>query len=325
MRLRLGLHMVTHTGARQGDALQVRLTAGATRAHFVTTHRDPLAAFDRAEGEVAFPRGLVGDALRCESERAVVAAARATLSPGGDSSLERAEVDAVASLLGQDCGSDDMPVKGQHNPVHTAHFWSWLDQRTARGPGDFVRGAWSASASQTPANAETWLHEPDLLDVARKTLRAPGYGWSELGPALLDYESDASRLGVRGQRDWDLSWEGKTRRLYAPGELTPYVVSRMAIAHPPARLRVEWEWEQHAHFTMLAVGLHEDGSVERRVWVHSPLREYNVSYTFGGLEHVSELVLLATNTGDPDRPYDADEGPAEPHRLSITYADANAL
>ncbi len=323
-RVRIHWHLTPQTGLRQGAPLQVQINGSSRAASFVTTARDGLSAFDRAVGEILFPRHLRGAALAVEAERAVLLAARASLCPGGNEVLALAEVEPLAALMSARL-PEGPTERTPRETVQDARFWSWLDARTAKSPGDFVRGAWAAAASQTPDGDASWKHEPDLLDVARTTLKTPGYGWSELGPALLDFEAAPERLGARGTRDWDLAWEGTTRRVYAPGDLTPYRVSRVAIAKPPARLRVEWEWEQHAHFMVLAVALHNDGSVERRVWVHSPGRGSNVSYTFGGLEQVSELVLLATNTGDADRPYDPDEETPEPHRLSITYADADTL
>ena len=323
-RVRLAYGLSSESQWRHGQALQVHLRSDISHARLVTIGRDPLSAFDRAIVEVEFPSGLGAQALELEATRAVLYVARAQLSPGGNQQLERAEVETLASMLCQQSPEDPPPQKPRQ-PLERAEFWTWLDAKVSKQPGFFLRGAWSASASQTPSTSLDWLHDPDVLDVARTTLRTPGYGWSELGPAVIDFEADPARIGARGDRDWHLEWQGAARRVFAPYDMVPYAVSRISISKLPSRLRVEWEWEEHAHFTLMAVGLRADRSIERRIWVHSPSRGSNVSYTFGGLEQVAELVLLATNTGDPDRAYDPDEGPPEPHRFTLTYADADAL
>jgi hypothetical protein len=221
-------------------------------------------------------------------------------------------------------------------------FYWWLDATYGASPGSLVRALWSLSATSTPPGAERWNDEPDGWDVLRTSFKDALSGGSKVEDLYAEFGTSRALLGSRENGlelpearslgallapriDWEIDWPAKPRRLASPVPIaatgSSYVLVHHAGARPGARLRVEAAWEQHAAIRWWVVKLDAQGRETGRVVVGAQPRATEAQMTVIDLDATADVLLAATNVGDPYAPMDPDDETFEPHAWLLTLAE----
>jgi hypothetical protein len=308
--------------ARGGCPLEARVTALVARAALYRA--SPATDEGSARAEAAYLARL---ALPC-----------AMTSPAGvevfQSHAERALVDAWP----------DDPASGARYDEGASLFFWWLDASYGGTPGAIVRAMWSLSPTATPRGAERWRGAPDGFDVLRFSFKGALTSgstvldlYSEFGTsrALFGPRDDGRELGearalgaaLSPRIDWEVDWPAKPRRLSSPVPIaatgSSYVLVHRAGAAPGKRLRVEATWEDHASIRWWVVKLDAKGHEQSRVVVGAAPRATEAGATIVDLDQTADVLIAATNVGDPYAPFDPDDEVYEPHGWLLTLAEAD--
>jgi hypothetical protein len=193
----------------------------------------------------------------------------------------------------------------------------------------------------TSSGAARWNDEPDGVDVLRETFKDALSSGSRLEDLFSEFGTTRALFGPRdGGReliearplgaavapriDWTIDWPASPRRLASPYPLAPtgsgYVLVHRAGAPAGSRLRIEAEWEQHAAIKWTAVKLDADGHEITRIPIAAQPRVTEAQATIVDLDAAADVLVVATNVGDPFVKLDPDDERFEPHAWLVTLA-----
>jgi hypothetical protein len=220
-------------------------------------------------------------------------------------------------------------------------FYWWLDASYSTTPGGIVRALWALAPTMTPLAADRWNDEPDGVDVLRVTFKDALSSGSRLEDLFAEFGTTRALLGSRENGaelvearplgaalaprvDWTINWPTAARRLASPVAIAPtgssYVLVHRAGAPSGSRLRIEATWEQHAAMRWTAVKLDRAGRELARIPVTAAPRATEAQATIVGLDETADVLIVATNVGDPFVPFDPDDERFEPHGWLLTLA-----
>ncbi len=220
-------------------------------------------------------------------------------------------------------------------------FYWWLDASYSNTPGGLVRAIWALSPTMTPLGADRWNDEPDAVDVLRETFKDALMSGSRLEDLFAEFGTTRALLGLRDNGtelpearplgaalatriDWTVDWPATPRRLASPVPLAPtgsgYVLVHRAGAPPGSRLRLEADWEQHAAIRWTAVKLDAAGHEIARIPIVAAPRVTEAQGTIVDLDGAADVLVVATNVGDPFVRFDPDDERFEPHGWLLTLA-----
>jgi hypothetical protein len=301
--------------------------------------RDPLAHFDRASSFALVDRRLpAGCALDFAVARAVVRASLWRMAPATDEGSARAESQMLARLA-TPCdvgtGSDEDERAFQNHPERAlvdpasasfergaALFFEWLDGRFATGPGALVAGLWSLAPTRTSTEAWQWSGSPTGFDVLRVSLKNALGTDSTLDDVLARFAVHRALTLPSANVGWHVRWPATGRRFASPVPVAPtgasYVLVDVAGAPGGARLRVEVTWEDFARMRWDIVKLDAQGAALADVPVTSLPLGTSASMTLEPLDGVDRVLIVGTNVGSTEHPFDPDQGWWEPHGWLLT-------
>jgi hypothetical protein len=317
---------------------------GGGRAAFVD--RDERGAFDRASSFGLVDRRL---APGCDFEVAVArAVARGSLwraAPGTDPGSAIAEAEALVHLT-TPCSPEPADwidlAAFQGNPQRTivdptersfdrgaALFFSWVDAHFGAEPGRLIGGLWALAPTRTSDDmwrARHWAGAPTGFDVLRVSLEGALWKGSSLDDLLVRFAVDRATVvsAPPVTPSWIVPWPANPRRLSSGAAPAPtgasYVVVDRAGAPPGSRLRVEAEWEEYARMRWTVVKLDASGRPIAEITVRSVDRVPHASMTIDGLDGTARILIVTTNVGGTERPFDPEQGEWEPHGWLLTVA-----
>lgn len=208
------------------------------------------------------------------------------------------------------------------------------------------RPAWIASAlftlsrNPTPSAGLFWNDEPDLFDVVRNSLgqgTQPTADW--LGNFALQralYGCDPARSQwpelraagafARVRFDWRIAFSSLPRRVTITRPLQPLGTTYLWLdVDAPAADRTlgfQAQWERPVAFKWMLLGLDARGDEVTRLDVPFVENANSAERTWVNLGAVASIVIAGTNLGaiDAAHPFDPDQGPWEPHGLTVYLA-----
>jgi hypothetical protein len=331
------------------DPLTARITVtlddAPTEPLVVRLVREPLYAYDRAFAQIDLAATWAPGCARDHAlTQGFARAALARLSPTIDERDARAISGALADLA-TPCAAPPPPQPTARSLARdatgTRAFWEDLDATYGADPGRLLAAMAALSATKTQGNlppdsrdAAAPLPSPDIYAVLRHSFADALVKTSTFDDVLLDLA--VRRVFAHGgadvATDWRIDWPTAPRRLALTG-LEPCGASYSVIDLPAAaggdagapqpRLRFEATWEQHATFRFALLALAPDGHLLRRLDSPPMYKADSAALTLVDLDGAATIVVVATNTGDPDLslslPLDGAE-PLEPHVALITLA-----
>ena len=296
--------------------------------------RDPIARFDRASAFSWLDAGLRGSALDHAVARSIFHAIAFRLSPGTDPTTMESEAVSLADLAvpsahGHDVFFESRPDRALSDAFPDApalawpfadgasFFYSWLDARYANQPGGFVRASWALTPTESPIDSPAFGTEPDVFDVLRMTFR-PTNGGLDYGQFLLDFAiARATDPNENARHEWDVDWPTSPRTLAPALPIAPtgssYVLVRRRGAAPGAKLRVEATWEEHASLRWAAIKVDANGEEIARIPIAGQTKQTSTAITLDDLDKSAAVLLVATNVGDDDAPFEPETPVQEPH------------
>ena len=336
----LGLGMPAPDVDPRTGLLTVSLDADLREPLRVNLVREPVSAYDRAFAEVHLAADW-GRAPGCARDRTLARgmarASLARLSPAIVERDARALSEALANLA-TPCAAPAPPppttLSLARDATGTAAFWDDLDATYGADPGQLLLATADLSATRTtghlpPRRDDPWLPSPDVYTVLRASFADALTKGSTFDDVLLDLAVRRvfARQGADVAVDWRIEWPDTPRRLaLTPLEAcgTSYTVIQLPGA-PPAhlQLRLEASWEQHATMRFALLALAPDGHLLRRLDPPAIFHATSTNTTLVDLEGAAAVVIVVTNTGDPDvslsLPLDDTRSP-EPHVALLTLA-----
>jgi len=237
-------------------------------------------------------------------------------------------------------GAGDPTGNGRYERGASLFYW-WLDASYSATPGGLVRAIWALSPTMTPFGAPRWNDEPDGVDVLRETFKDTLASGSRLEDLFAEFGTTRALLGPRDngaeltearpldsalatRLDWTIDWPATPRRFASPVPIAPtgssYILVHRAGAPPGARLRVEAEWEQHAALRWTVVKLDAKGRELARIPIAASPRATEAQATIVDLDAAADLLVVATNVGDPFVRLDPDDARFEPHGWLVSLA-----
>ncbi len=312
----------------------------ATDPLVVDLVREPIHAYDRAFARIQ----LAGSwSPGCARDQALGAAfARASLARLSPAIIER-DARALANALGQlatPCAAPPAPpatsLSLARDATGTAAFWEDLDATYGADPGRLLTAMADLSATHTdghlpPRGDDPFLPSPDVYTVLRASFVDALVKGSTFDDVLLDLAVRRvfAREGADLAVDWRIEWPETPRRI-ALTALEPVGAAYAVVQLPdhPAdgqhpRLRLEASWEQHATMRFALLALAADGHLLRRLDPPAIYRASSLAQSFVDLDGAAAVVVVVTNTGDPDvslsLPIDEARS-LEPHVALLTLA-----
>lgn len=297
---------------------------------------DPVARFDRAASfglvDRATPAGCAMDVALARS------LARGSLwraAPATDEGSARGQAQMLARLAAPCAsGADDDrvfqgdPERAVVDPTSPAYdrgasmFWEWLDANFAARPAALVSGLWALTPTRTAAGAARWSGAPTEFDVLRVSLKDALFTDSTLDDVLARFAVHRALTTPMPRLAWHVPWPAKARRFASPVPVTPtgasYVVVDMAGAPAAAKLRVEAAWEDFGRMRWDVVKLDAQGRSMADIAVTSLPLGTSASMTVEKLDGVDRIVIVGTNVGSTEHPFDPQQGWWEPHGWLLT-------
>jgi hypothetical protein len=320
--------------------------------------RDPRGSYDRASAFTRIERAASGCALERLVAREVARAALFRSAPATDLGSARAQASHLAHLMapcaaGAPEGAEvfqahperaiidpwpESPIIGERFDDGAALFFGWLDATFGTSPGAIVRGLWALTPTSTPWPSARFAGRPDVFDVLRASFKGALGTHSTLDDLLVEFAiarlffggddphafEEARALGDIGavHVDWDIPWPEKGRRFQSPVGVAPtgstYVSIHTNGAPKGARLRLEATWEEHARMRWVALKLDAAGHEKGRFPITSYDRGTDAQMTLVDLEGTARVVVIGVSLGDPDLPFDPNDGVWEPHGWLLT-------
>jgi hypothetical protein len=198
----------------------------------------------------------------------------------------------------------------------------------------------SLSRGTTPSGGLFWHNEPDLFDVVRTSLgdgTQPSADWlghfalqralAGLDPAHSEWpELRATGALARVRFDWRLAFSSLPRRVTITRPLEPLGTTYLwlDIDTPAAdrTLGFHAQWERPVAFKWMMLGLDAQGNEVARLDVPFVENANTAERTWVNLGSVQSIVIAGSNLGaiDAAHPFDPDQGPWEPHGLTVYLA-----
>jgi hypothetical protein len=301
--------------------------------------RDPVARFDRASSFALVDRRIpAGCALDFAVARAVARGSLWRMAPATDEGSAIAETQALARLAtpcyvgnqgdDEERAFQDEPERAVVDPTFSdfdrgaSIFFEWLDANFATFPGALVGGLWSLAATQTPPKAWRWSGSPTGFDILRVSLKNALGTDSTLDDVLARFAVHRGLAVPAARLAWHIPWPSKGRRFASPTAVAPtgasFVLVDLAGAPAGAKLRVEANWEDFGRMRWNVVKLDHEGRDLADIAVTSVPLATSAAMTIEPLDGVDRVLIVGTNVGSTEHPFDPDQGWWEPHGWLLT-------
>lgn len=302
--------------------------------------RDPVARFDRASSFGLVGRALGGCSMRLAVARAIARGALWRAAPATDEGSAIAESEVVARLATA-CAAPEQNEDAavfQDEPERTviavqppgpdafnrgaSLFFQWLDRGFGTQPGSIVEGLWALAPTKTPAGAARWAASPTGFDVLRVSLGGVLGTDSDLDDVFLQFAIDRATASPPPRLAWRVPWPAQARRFASPEPVAPTGASYVWIEHAGApsgaSLRLEATWEDYARMRWAVVKVDASGHAMAVVPISTQRLATRAAMTVELLDGVDHLVVVGTEVGSTEHPFDPDQGWWEPHGWLLT-------
>jgi len=297
--------------------------------------RDPLARFDRGSSFALVDRGTSpGCPLDLALARAVARGSLWRAAPATDPGSARAESEMLARLAVACAPDDDDAAAFQSEPERTvvdptspafdrgaSMLFEWLDATYGTQPGALVLGLWALAPTRTPAAAWRWSGRPTGFDVLRASLAGALWTGSTFDDVLAAFSAARATATPPARPAWHVPWPDHPRRFLSPVPPAPtgasYVLVDMAGRPAGAALHAEAQWEDYGRMRWTAVKL-AHGRAAAVLPVTSPDLATHASMTVDLLDGIDAVMIVGTNVGSTEHPFDPDQGVWEPHGWLLT-------
>ncbi len=298
--------------------------------------RDPVARFDRAASFAVVDREMPsGCALDLALARAVARGSLWRAAPATDEGTARAEVDALARLATPCAVTGEDRRAFQGHPERTivdadltgfdrgaSLFFGWLDASFGSEPGRLLVGLWALAPTMTPGGASRWVGTPTGFDVLRISLANALWQGSKLDDVFVKFSVVRASADPPARLAWHVPWPATARRLASPDPVSPtgasYVLVDREGGAGESKLRLEAEWEDYGRMRWVAVKLDAAGRASAVLPIQSIDRATHASMTIDALDGVARVLIVGTNVGSTEHPFDPDQNEWEPHGWLLT-------
>jgi hypothetical protein len=174
--------------------------------------------------------------------------------------------------------------------------------------------------------ARRWAGAPTGFDVLRVSLEGALWKGSSLDDLFVRFAVDRATVITAPPvtPSWIVPWPTNARRLSSGAPPSPtgasYVVVERSGAPAGSRLRVEAEWEEYARMRWTVVKLDTSGRPMAEIPVRSLDRVPHASMTIDGLDDAARVLIVVTNVGGTERPFEPGQGEWEAHGWLLTVA-----